>query len=92
MIRHVNDKTLKLPVGKGDSSKVRSDLIRKIGNLFTRLHAAKEIKDMNAPGLNLHELKGNRKGTWSGTVKGNRGITFRFENGDAFDVKPEDYH
>ncbi|MCH8232813.1 MAG: hypothetical protein IIB82_09250 [Bacteroidetes bacterium] len=47
---------------------------------------------MNAPGLNLHELKGNRKGTWSGTVKGNRGITFRFENGDAFDVKPEDYH
>lgn len=47
---------------------------------------------MNAPGYNLHELTGNRKGTWSVTIKGNWRITFQFINGDAFDVNMEDYH
>lgn len=47
---------------------------------------------MNAPGLNLHELKGDRKGTWSVTVKANWRITFTFNNEDGFDVDLEDYH
>lgn len=47
---------------------------------------------MNAPSLKLHPLKGNRKGIWSVWVSGNWRITFRFEKGDAYDVKLEDYH
>jgi proteic killer suppression protein len=47
---------------------------------------------MNLPGYRLHQLKGNRIGTWSVTVSGNWRATFRFEGEDAFDVDLEDYH
>ena len=40
----------------------------------------------------LHELKGDRKGVWSVTVRANWRITFRFEDGYALDVNLEDYH
>jgi hypothetical protein len=48
--------------------------------------------DLALPGLRLHELKGDRKGTWSVTVSGNWRITFSFEGKDAVDVDYEDYH
>ncbi|MCC6610654.1 MAG: type II toxin-antitoxin system RelE/ParE family toxin [Burkholderiales bacterium] len=44
------------------------------------------------PGLRLHELKGDRKGTWSVTVSGNWRVSFRFEGKDALDVSYVDYH
>ena len=47
---------------------------------------------MDLPGLNLHELKGNRKGMWSVKVSGNWRITFKFEDGDVHVVDYEDYH
>jgi proteic killer suppression protein len=47
---------------------------------------------MALPGLNLHELAGNRRGTWSVRVSGNWRITFRFEGEHATDVEYEDYH
>jgi proteic killer suppression protein len=37
-------------------------------------------------------LRGERKGHWSVTVSGNWRISFRFEDGDAFDVDLMDYH
>jgi len=46
---------------------------------------------MDLPGLRLHELKGDRKGTWSVTVSGNWRVTFRFEGKDALDVDYVDY-
>lgn len=92
MIQSFKNKPLKLLFEKGDSSKIRSDLLRKIENILSRLHAANEIRDMNAPALKLHELKGDRKGIWSVTIKANWRITFLFENEDAFDVDLEDYH
>jgi proteic killer suppression protein len=47
---------------------------------------------MNLPGFGLHQLKGDRKGTWSIAVSGNWRITFRFQGADALDVDFEDYH
>jgi len=47
---------------------------------------------MNLPGLKLHELKGNRKGTWAVQVSGNWRVTFSFDGVDATDVNYEDYH
>ena len=32
--------------------------------------AANEVNEMSVPGWDLHELKGNRKGTWSIKVSG----------------------
>ena len=56
------------------------------------LNGAESVQDLNLPGYHLHELKGNRKGTWAITVRGNWRITFRFEDGDAWDIDFEDYH
>jgi proteic killer suppression protein len=47
---------------------------------------------MALPGLNLHELSGNRRGTWSVRVSGNWRITFRFEGENVTDIEYEDYH
>lgn len=71
MIESFKDKNLKILFEKGDPSKIRSDLIRKVENILARLDAAKEVHDMNAPSLKLHPLKGNRKGIWSVWVSGN---------------------
>jgi len=47
---------------------------------------------MNLPGLRLHELRGNRAGTWAVKISGNWRITFRFVDDDVEDVNYEDYH
>ena len=49
-------------------------------------------KDMDIPGWRLHELKGSRKSEWSVTVRDNWRITFRFRDGEVYDVNLEDYH
>lgn len=40
----------------------------------------------------LHALTGNLRGFWAVTVRANRRIIFRFEDGTAFDVDLVDYH
>jgi len=49
-------------------------------------------RDMALPGLNLHPLKGARKGTWAVSVSGNWRVTFKFVGKDADSVDYEDYH
>lgn len=56
------------------------------------LNNAKSAKDMNAPGWNLHPLRGNLEGHWSVTVNGNWRLTFAFEGEDAILVDYQDYH
>jgi len=60
--------------------------------ILGRLNAASDVKDMDLPGLRLHELSGNRAGSWSVTVSGNWRVTFRVEDGDDEIVNYEDYH
>lgn len=56
------------------------------------LNAATAPGDVNLPGLGLHELQGQRKGTWSVKVSGNWRVTFVFIGKDAENVDYEDYH
>ena len=60
--------------------------------ILAQLHQARTLDDLNIPTLRLHELKGNRKGTWSVTVQANWRIIFRFVEGNAEVVDYEDYH
>ncbi len=57
--------------------------LKKVRRILSRLHRAKEIKDMNAPGLGLHPLKGDLKGHWGVTVKNNWRIVFIWNQGNA---------
>lgn len=60
--------------------------------VLAQLNAATALGDMNLPGLGLHPLKGERKGTWAVSVSGNWRITFQFVGKDVEDVDYEDYH
>ncbi len=64
----------------------------RLRRILALLETADSIEDMDLPGLNLHELKGNRKGTYAVKVIGNWRVTFQIADGDVFDVGYEDYH
>ncbi|MEH1809667.1 type II toxin-antitoxin system RelE/ParE family toxin [Nostoc sp.] len=71
---------------------VPANLENKIRIRLEVIDSALIVEDIRLPGYDLHELKGDRKGTWSVKVSRNWRITFRFEDGDAYDVNLEDYH
>jgi proteic killer suppression protein len=60
--------------------------------ILGRLNVSTSTRDMDLPGLGLHELRGPRKGTWSVTVSGNWRITFTCAGKDIDHVDYEDYH
>jgi len=60
--------------------------------ILGRLSAATSAQDMTLPGLGLHPLGGDRKGTWAVSVSGNWRVTFKFIGKDADAVDYEDYH
>ena len=66
----------------------------RVGRIFwtRKLNASTCPKDMGLPGLNLHELSGNRKSIWSVKVSGNWRVTFTFVGEHAELVDYEDYH
>ena len=76
----------------GSKAGIQPNHANRIRLILAQLQQAKTIEDMNIPTLKLHELKGDRRGTWSVTVQANWRITFRFVDGDAENVDYEDYH
>lgn len=46
-------------------------------------------RKLNVP---LHELKGERRGTFAVNASGNYRVTFGWDGRDVIDVDPEDYH
>jgi proteic killer suppression protein len=76
-----------------DARGVKADQRRRLANIFTAIVAAPDIESLEGPpGWRIHELKGDRAGTWSISVSGNWRLTFRVENGSLVDVDLEDYH
>ena len=92
MIRSFNHKGLKRLFEDGDHRGVPTKLAEKLTRRLDAINTADDVIDLILPGFNLHELKGNRRRTWSVTVTGNWRITFKFTDGDASDVDFEDYH
>lgn len=76
----------------GSKARIQAAHASKVRLILGRLNASTRPQDMNLPGLYLHELKGDRQGTWSVKVSGNWRVTFRFDGPDATVVNYEDYH
>ena len=76
----------------GNHKLVNHEHVEKLRNILARLEIAKEPDDLRLPGFNLHQLKGERSGTWAVTVRANWRVTFRFEGRAAVDIDYEDYH
>ena len=92
MIQKFKHKGLKRLFESGSSVGINPQHITRLRQILALLETAEILDDMDLPGLNLHELKGKRKGTWAVKVSGNWRVTFNLQKGDAFDVNYEDYH
>lgn len=92
MIRSFRHRGLERYFIKGTKAGIPARHEKRIRLILARLHASTSPRDMNLPGLQLHELTGNRKETWAVSVSGNWRITFKFEGEDAVVVDYEDYH
>jgi proteic killer suppression protein len=92
MIKIFKHKGLKQLFVSGNTAGIKPEQVTRLRHIRALLETAETIKDMDLPGLKLHELKGKRKGTWSVNVSGNLRVTFTIQSGDVFDVNYEDYH
>lgn len=77
---------------RGTTAGIQAKHARRLRLILGRLNVATEPRDMALPGLDLHLLKGERKGTWAVSVSGNWRITFAFSGPDVVNVDYEDYH
>jgi toxin HigB-1 len=92
MIKTFRNKALERLLKEGNTKGVPNDLEKRIRVRLEAIDSAAVIDDLRIPGYDLHELKGDRKETWSIKVSGNWRITFKFRNNDVYDLDLEDYH
>jgi proteic killer suppression protein len=92
MIKSFSNKGLEVFFKTGSTKGIQAKHADRLGRMLDRLDAAVEVRDMNAPGYDLHPLKGKHAGHWSAKVSGNWRMTFRMENGNAYVVNYQDYH
>ena len=77
----------------GETRGLPADQVKRLRGALTVLSAAANLQMLaTIPGWRLHELKGERKGTWSLTITGNWRLTFRVEGVSVYDIDLEDYH
>jgi proteic killer suppression protein len=76
----------------GNKKGIPADMADRLRRRLDVLDAANSFKAFGLPGFRLHPLVGNMRGRYSIRVTGNWRLTFRFENGDVFEVNLEDYH
>ena len=92
MIRGFKHKGLEKFFSTGSKAGIQAQHAERLRVILGRLSVSTAPEDINLPGLGLHQLKGDRKGTWAVKVSGNWRITFTFVGKDADAVDYEDYH
>ena len=92
MIRGFKHKGLERFFSTGSKAGIQAQHAERLRVILGRLSASTAPEDMNLPGLDLHQLKGDRRGTWAVKVSGNWRITFAFAGKDADAVDYEDYY
>lgn len=92
MIKSFRHKGLRLLFANGDARKIQAKHGPQLRLILSMLNAATTIRQMDAPGLRLHMLKGNKAGRWAVVVDENFRVTFRFDAGDVYEVDYGDYH
>ncbi len=94
-IRNVIHRGLRRFIESDDASGLSASVVEKVRNIVTFLQEMenpKELQDISS--WKVHQLTGDRKGTWSLTVTRNWRMTFRIDrnDGEIIDLDYEDYH
>ena len=92
MIRSFRHRGLRRLYERDDPSRIGADQLDRTTLALADLDAASKPSELDLPGYRLHPLTGERKGLWSTSISGNWRITFRFEDGDVYDIDLVDYH
>lgn len=90
--RRIKHAALRRYVKRGDASKINPKWLGKITRILAALHAAVSPQDLDMPGFDFHELDGDRRGTYAVLVTRNWRVTYKWDDGGAYDVNLEDYH
>ena len=78
---------------RGDAKGLPPQMVPRIRTILFALAAAPDIATVEGPpGWRIHQLRGDRAGTWSISVTGNWRLTFRIDDGAIADLNLEDYH
>ncbi|MEG3979172.1 type II toxin-antitoxin system RelE/ParE family toxin [Microcoleus sp. herbarium8] len=92
IIQTFKNKALERLLREGNAKGIPKELEKRTRARLEVIDTAILIDDIRIPGYDLHELKGDRQGTWSIKVSGNWRITFKFQDNNAYDIALEDYH
>lgn len=93
MILSFGDKETRELFKTGKSKKLPSDIWRRALRKLEMIDKAESLEDLKVPpGNRLEALKGDREGYYSIRINDQWRITFRFNSGNAFEVRVEDYH
>jgi len=92
MIESFRHKSLENFFYDGTKKGIQSKHVNKLVDILDVLDAATTIQDINFPGSRLHQLQPQKNNHWAIRVSENWRITFRFENGDIYEVDHEDHH
>lgn len=90
MIESFRHKGLKELFETGHSSKVSTDLRKRVLVRLDVLDAAETLVDLNRPGFRLHQLKPSNR--WAIDVNGPWRITFDWRPGVVLALDLEQYH
>jgi len=93
IIRSVQHRGLLRLIEDDDSRELRPDLVKCLRSILAALIVAADMDAVRGPpGWKIHQLKGDRAGTWSISVSGNWRITFDIKKDEICDLNLEDYH
>jgi toxin HigB-1 len=93
LIRGVRHRGLRRFIEDDDDRGIRPDLVDRVGKILAVLIVAPDMYGVQGPlGWRVHQLSGDRAGTWSISVSGNWRITFEVEDDEILHLDLEDYH
>ena len=76
-VRRVRHKGLLRFIEDDDAKGIRNDLVSRVRRILTALVSAGSMERLEGPpGWRIHQLAGDRAGTWSLSVSGKMGIPF----------------
>lgn len=76
-----------------DDRGIRRDLVDRVRKILAVLIVAQDMTEVRGPpGWRVHQLAGDRAGTWSISVSGNWRITFEVKDNEILHLDLEDYH
>jgi proteic killer suppression protein len=92
-IRRVRHRGLRRFIEDNDDRGLRPDLVDRVRKILAVLIVAPGMRGVQGPpGWHVHQLSGDRAGTWSISISGNWRITFEVEDDEILRLDLEDYH